>query len=437
MAAAQRPPHLKAIFPTVVGANFFKGWVYQGGAFQLGFNLFWVHLMTAGKKKPSLDGQYRHLPLSTAPLLEGSAAGGFYRDWLAHPTNDEYWSTLSIDRRYGDVEVPAYNVGGWFDLFLGGTLENYVRLRREGGSERARNETRLLVGPWAHGSTYGTYPDHAFDPFTPEDRVDIAEIQLGYFARQLRGEGRETQEAPVRLFVMGENRWRDEDDWPLPRAREERWFLHGDGEVATNGGTLSPEPPGDEPPDSYVFDPADPAPTIGGPTSIPGKFMRTNSGPLDQRPIEERSDTLVFSSETLEQPMEVTGPLSLVLHAATDARDADFVATLSDVDPDGASAILAQGVLRARFREGFENEAAVEPNRPYGLLVDLVATSNVFLPGHRIRLTVTSSSFPRFDRNAGTGAPPGEVGAEDLTVARQTVFHDAARASHVVLPVIR
>jgi putative CocE/NonD family hydrolase len=236
---------------------------------------------------------------------------------------------------------------------------------------------------------------------------------------------------------MGENRWRDEDDWPIPRAREERWFLHGDGDVAATGGTLSREPPGEEPADHFTFDPRDPAPTIGGPTSIPGKFMRTNAGPLDQRPVEERPDTLVYSSAPQDERFEVTGPLSLVLHAATDARDADFVATLSDVDEDGYSRILAQGVLRARFRESLETELEVEPGRPYELPIDLVATSNVFLPGHRLRLTVTSSSFPRFDRNAGTGAPPGEVSEEDLTVARQTVFHDTERASYLVLPVIR
>jgi putative CocE/NonD family hydrolase len=165
--------------------------------------------------------------------------------------------------------------------------------------------------------------------------------------------------------------------------------------------------------------------------------MRTNSGPLDQRPAEERPDTLVFSSAVLDEPMEVTGPLMLVLHAATDARDADFVGTLSDVDEEGTSRILAQGVLRARFRESLEKTVAVEPGRAYELAIDLVATSNVFLPGHRMRLTVTSSSFPRFDRNAGTGAPPGEVQEDDLTVARQTVFHDSAHASHLVLPVIR
>ena len=292
------------------------------------------------------------------------------------------------------------------------------------------------MGPWAHGSTYGAYPDHGFEVFGPEAAVDLAEVRLEFFARHLLGSEPGPPEPPVRIFVMGENRWRDEDDWPLARAREERWYLHSGGEAAGPGGTLSAEPPRDEAHDTYLFDPADPAPTLGGPTSLPGRFMRTNAGPLDQRPAEERPDTLVYSSAALDEPLEVTGPLSVVLHAATSARDADFVARLSDVDPDGFSRILAEGVLRARFRSGFERELEVEPGRAYEYVIDLVATSNVFLPGHRIRLTVTSSSFPRFDRNAGTGAPPGEVRHEDLAAARQTVFHDADRASHVLLPVV-
>jgi uncharacterized protein len=427
-AAAEQPPHLRAIAPVVVGSNGFDGWVYQGGAFQLGFNLFWVHLMTSGRKRARLDEQYRHLPLTTPPLLEASPAGRFYRDWLAHPTLDDYWRSMSIDRRYDRVRVPALIVGGWYDLFLGGTLENFTRLRSEGGSEAARGGTRLLVGPWAHGSTYGPWPDHGFDVFAPEDRVDLAGVQIDFLSRHLSGDGA-SPEPPVRIFVMGENRWRDEDDWPLARAHAQEWYLR-------QGGALSLEPPGDEAPDEYDFDPSDPAPTIGGPTSLPGKFLRTNSGPLDQRPVEARHDVLVYTSRALREPLEVTGPLSLVIHAATSARDADFVGKLCDVAPDGFSRILAEGVLRMRFREGLEDERPVEPGRVYRLEVNLVATSNVFLPGHRIRLCVTSSSFPRFDRNAGTGAPLGEDREGDLTPAGQTVFHDAQRGSHLLLPVV-
>jgi putative CocE/NonD family hydrolase len=438
LAAAERPPHLRAIFPTVVGSNYFEGWVYQGGAFQLGFNLFWVQLMSEGKRKSSLDEQFRHLPLTRPPLLDQSDAGRFYRDWLEHSTEDDYWRSLSIDRRYARVEVPAFNVGGWYDLFLGGTLENFTRLRREGGSRSARDGSRLLVGPWAHGSTYGAYPDHGFDPFGPQDRIDLADVQIDFFRRHLGGGAPDdAAEPPVRIFVMGENRWREEADWPLARAREERWYLRSDGQAASAGGRLSPEPPADEPYDGYVYDPRDPAPTIGGPTSLPGRFLKTNAGPLDQRKVEARPDVLVYTSEPLERPVEVTGPLRAVLHAGTSARDTDFVVKLCDVAPDGFSRILAEGVLRARFREGYDRERRVEPDRVYRYAVDLVATSNLFLAGNRIRVAVTSSSFPRFDRNTGTGNPLGVDTKDDLVTARQSVFHDGERASYVVLPVVR
>ncbi len=428
LAAAARPPHLEAIFPVVAGSDYYNGWIYQGGAFQLGFNLFWVQLMTAPKERGSLTEQYRHLPLTDPPLLEAGPAGRFYRDWLAHPDDDGYWQALAINRRYDRIEVPAYIVGGWYDLFLSGTLENYCRMRSEAATERARSHTRLLVGPWAHGSTYGAYPEHAFPVFGEEASIDLAQLQTAFYHEQLFGPTEEPA-MPVRIFVMGENRWRDEPDWPLGRAREQRWFLRGDGGLST-------DPPGAEPPDAYLYDPNDPAPTIGGPTSLPARFLRTNSGPLDQRPLEERPDVLVYSSEPLVEPLEVTGPLSLVLHAASSAPDTDFVAKLCDVAPDGVSRILAEGVLRTRFAEGYDRPRLREPDRPYEYTIDLVATSNVFLPGHRIRLLVTSSSFPRFDRNTNTGNPVGVDGPGDLREARQTIFHDESRASHLRLPIV-
>jgi putative CocE/NonD family hydrolase len=427
-AALEQPPHLKAIFPVVVGSDYYDGWIYQGGAFEFGFNLFWVHLMTDPKARGSLDEHYRHLPISDPPLLADSPAGGFYREWLAHPTYDEHWRRLSLRGRYGEVRVPAFNVGGWYDVFLAGTLENFTRMRAEAGTPGARDHTRLLIGPWGHGSAFGTYPDHRFKEFGPDTRVDLGELQLGWLGALLRG-NEPDEGPPVRIFVMGENRWRDEDAWPLARAREERWFLRGDA-------ALSPEAPADEPPDEYVYDPSDPAPTIGGPTSLPGRMMRPSAGPLDQAPAERRDDVLVYTSPTLERPLEVTGPLELVLYACTSASDTDFVAKLCDVDEEGRSRILSEGVLRARYRHGFEEPRPVEPDAVDEYRIDLVATSNVFLPGHRIRLDVTSSSFPRFDRNANSGLPLGEDTTDTLQPARQRVFHDGSRPSHLVLPVV-
>ena len=415
-AAAEGPPSLRAIFPVVVGSDYYDGWIYQGGAFELGFNLFWLHLMRE-RARGGLDDQYRRLPLLDAPLVEESPMGPMYREWLAHPTYDEHWQALSIRQGYPRVSVPVFNVGGWFDIFLGGTLENFVRLREN---------SWLLIGPWGHGSAFGAYPDHRLPGLQAD--IDLDAVQLDFFAEHLRGDT-PAERAPVRIFVMGDNRWRDEDEWPPRRARVEDWHLHA-------GGGLSPGPPDDAPPDEFDFNPRDPAPTIGGPTSMPGRMMRPSAGPSDQRPLEERADVLCFSSAPLDAPLEVTGPLQLVLFAATSAADADFVAKLCDVDPEGASRILAEGVLRMRFRDGFERPTPVEPGRPYELSIDLVATSNVFQPGHRVRLLVTSSSFPRFDRNSGTGAAPGVEREDELRTARQTVFHDPARPSRLLLPVV-
>jgi putative CocE/NonD family hydrolase len=430
LAAAAQPPHLEAIAPVVIGSNFYNGWVYQGGAFQLGFNLFWAQMMGESKRqrRMSLGDEFRYLPLTDPPMLADSPVGRYYREWLAHCTDDEFWSALSPNRRYGRVEVPALNIGGWYDLFLGGTLENYSRMRREAGSERARDGTRLIVGPWAHGSTYGEFPDNHFEVFGSEQKVDLAGMQLDFFNRHLNGDGADDG-PPVRIFVMGENRWRDEHEWPLARAQEQTWFLHGDG-------TLHRQPPGEEAAVEFVYDPADPAPTIGGPTSLPARFMRTNSGPMDQAPLESRGDVLIYSSAPLERPLEVTGPLAVVLYAATSAPDTDFVAKLCDVSPDGFSRILAEGVLRARYREGFDRPRPIEPGAPYKYRIDLVATSNVFLAGHQLRLLVTSSSFPRFDRNPNSGKPFATDTYDDLTPARQTVFHGAERASRLLLPVV-
>lgn len=428
LGAALQPPHLAAISPIVTGSDFYRGWIYEGGAFQFGFNVFWIWLMSNPRGASKLDEVYAHLPLRTLPVPDHDWAR-LYAHWVAHSTDDHYWRALSINRRYDRIDVPAYIVGGWYDVFVRGTLENYVGLRRRAEAE-GTPAPRLLVGPWAHGSTYGPYPDHSFDVFGGADALDVPGLQLRFFARHLRGEANGLDdEAPVRIFVMGENRWRDEDDWPLARATEEAWHLRG-------GGGLTREAPGDEPPDEYVYDPNDPAPTIGGPTSLPARLMKPNSGPLDQRRLADRPDVLVFVSEPFEEPVEVTGPIALVLHAATDAPDTDFVAKLVDVRPDGTSIILAEGVLRARFREGFERELMVEPGRPYEFRLDLAATSNVFLAGHRAGLLVTSSSFPRFDRNPNTGNPLGVDGPGDLRPARQAVFHDAARPSRLLLPVV-
>ena len=454
LAAVEQPPHLKALCPLIVGSGLYEGYVSQGGAFQLGTQLLSVFILApatairlarAGRADQQaaervlrafdrLDDLYRHLPLASLPELHESEAASFYFDYIAHDRDDTFWAPVAFNRHYHKVQVPAYNVSGWYDCNLNGTLENFVRMRQEGRSDVARAGQRLLVGPWPHGDLHAAYPDYDFGVSAG---VDLTSLQLRFFDRHLKGaDSGLDEEPPVRIFVMGENHWRDEYEWPLARTAYTPWYLHGDGSAGTVGGVLSLDPPGVEARDVYLYDPRDPCPTVGGPTLLKGFGVRANAGPKDQRPSEARPDVLVYTSGSLDAPLEVTGPLTCTLYAATSAPDTDWVVRLCDVHPDGASRILAEGILRARYREGTVEAKPIEPGRVYAYEIDLVATSVVFLPGHRIRVDVTSSSFPRFDRNPNTGHPLGQDGPDDLQPAMQTVYHDGDRPSHILLPVI-
>ena len=235
---------------------------------------------------------------------------------------------------------------------------------------------------------------------------------------------------------MGKNEWRSENEWPLARTKYEKWFIHSDGESGLETGTLSQDLPTDEPYDSYLYDPNDPVVTVGGPTLLQGVEIGANSGPRDQRENEKRKDVLTYTSHILQKPLEVTGPLKVMLYASSSGVDTDFVVKLCDVFPDGASRLLAEGILRARFREGFEKEVFLKPDEIAVIPVNLVATSNVFMPGHRIRIDITSSSYPRFDCNANSGKKIGSDQVEDRITARQKIFHDSNHPSHILLPVI-
>ncbi len=456
LAAIERPPHLKTIVPITIGSQHYMDMMsYKGGAFKVGYLLFWMTAFVApdvamrrvreGKADEGevmrifesidqVDELSRHLPLSTLPLLKENPVADFYFEWMRRESEDS--QPAAIRDHYSQIEVPALNVGGWYDYFLDGTLENFTRMQREGATEGARGQQRLLIGPWDHilGSVSSEYD---FGVFASTLATDFVGLQLQHFAHHLKGERNGVDEAPpVRLFVMGENVWRDENEWPLARTEYVRWFLHSDGAAKGEGGTLSPDEPGEEAGDAYLYDPRDPAPTVGGAVGLPGLVQGVNVGPRDQRPVEKRPDVLIYTSAVLEEPLEVTGPLTATLYAASSARDTDFIVRLCDVYPDGASRILAEGVIRARYRDGYDQPSLIQPDEVYAYEIDLVATSNVFQPGHRIRVDVTSSSFPYLDRNPNTGSSLGEDGPEDLQPAVQTVFHDAARPSHLVLPVV-
>ena len=455
LAAISTPPHLKAIFPLITASHYHEGWAYQGGAFALGFNASWTlsrlapdtYMRLIRKDGASADrlGQligaiddlrawFRHLPLGDFPLLNEAAP--YFYDWLAHPDDDEYWARWNIEAHHSAVGVPACNVGGWYDIFLGGTLRNYLGMYEHGATPEARQGQKLVIGPWYHTLPLGNVVGEVDYGFSSHALVaDLDGLHIKWFDYWLKGKQNGLlDEPPVRIFVMGENVWRMENEWPLARTQYTKYYLHSKGNANSRrgDGRLSPEPPRTEPADVYVSDPRHPVPTRGGgvtgwPAAIPG-------GAFDQRAIEERQDVLVYTTPVLEQDLEVTGPVTLSLYAATSAVDTDFTAKLVDVQPDGYARNLTDGILRGRYRESRTAAKLLTPGEVYEYTIDLWATSNVFKAGHRLRVEIASSNFPRFDRNPQTGEAAAE--ARRLEPALQRVFHDESRPSHIVLPLI-
>ena len=447
VAAAGGAAALQAIAPYMTCADPLNGLYFRGGAFELGIQTMWY----LGSVAPDLlvrrhgrDGtELRRAFDSLAAELDGLASGGFaalplaefapvrrlglgqaFFDPLRRPMDAAAFDYMTIQDKYHRVRTPAFNIGGWFDIFCGQTLDNYLGLRARGVP------TKLLIGPWAHSVTTNPVGEIDFGMLAQSSHIegttDLTRLQLRWFDRWLTGtRNGMDREPPVKLFVMGVNRWRDEDDWPLRRAVPTAYYLHA-------GGRLAPEPPEPGEPDGYDYDPADPVPSRGGPTMLPPELR---PGPYDQRPVEARPDVLTFTTAPLAADLEVTGPLVVHLWAASSAPDTDFVARLCDVHPDGRSMNLADGIVRARYRAGpAVAPSLIEPGKPYEFVLDLWATSNVFRAGHCLRLDVTSSSFPRWDRNPNTGAA---LFSDTRTrVARQRILHDPAHPSRIVLPVV-
>ena len=455
LAAGTTPPALGAFAPYVTASEYHEGWVYQGGAFQLGFCLRWAlgslslahfgsrHDVSAAGRDgvrrayANLPESYQHRPLPGFPALDEAAP--YYREWLEHPLRDEWWAAVAPNERYEAVSAPALNIGGWYDIFIGGTVENYRGLRARGGSAAARTGTRLLVGPWSHTNTTRYYPERFYSWEADLGETDVTGLYVRFFDRWLKDvDNGIDHEPPVRLFVMGVDRWQDEVDWPPPDANEAAWFLHSGGRANSSrgDGTLSRTAPEDEPEDTYRSDPLDPVPSMGGATLSRGGLAGWNDGPWDQAIPEARADVLSYTSEPLERPLGVIGSIALELHAASSARDTDFVARLVDVHPNGRAEIITEGILRARYRESLASPRALEPGVVEQYRIELGPTANVFLRGHRIRLDVCSSSFPRFDPNTQTGNTASDDGPADVVVATNRVVHDRGHPSRLLLPVV-
>jgi uncharacterized protein len=451
LAAIMHPPHLAGICPVVTSSNYHASWTYQGGAFEQWFNESWASQLAqdtmARKVKDATNaaGGMWELPLTNYPLfnLRGTHATAtatlapYFLDWLAHPNYDDYWKRVSIEEHFGDITVPALHIAAWYDIFLGGSLRNYEGIKAHGGSDVARNGQQLMVVIGGHAGHERKVGDVDFGP---DGAFQEDDAMLDWYDFLFKGaQNRFASGKPVKLFVMGANQWREEEAWPLARARETKYFLHSTGAANSvrGNGTLSTTGPGKENADQYIYDPGKPVPTVGGPLCCDAEHWAP--GPRDQRGVEAREDVLVYSTPVLSQDTEVTGPVSVELYAKSSAPDTDFTAKLVDVWPDGFAQNLTEGILRARYRESQENPTMITPGTVYKFTIDLWATSNVFKRGHSLRLEISSSNFPRFDRNLNTGdQQPIKSGDSDpiFTKATNVILHDAEHPSAVILPLV-
>jgi len=450
LAAIAHPPHLTGICPVVTASNYHDGWTYQGGAFEQLFNESWTSgfapdtLAHQVERLPHSKEDLNALPLTSYPLLSldppgvvnvsTSSIAPYFLDWLAHPSYDDYWKRWSIEEHYGDIRVPALHIAAWYDIFLGGSLRNYVGMRSGAATEEARQGQRLLVLIGGHSGSGRRIGDIDFG--AEAEKVDENDITLRWYDFLFKGVQNEFASGKrVKIFVMGINQWREEDDWPLARAKTTKYFLHSQGSANSSrgNGSLSTSAPTSETADKFLYVPAKPVPTTGGPLCCDG-YYHLAPGPRDQGTVEDRDDVLVYSTPPLDHDLEVTGPVHLDLFASSAAVETDFTAKLVDVLPDGTSFNLTEGILRAQYRDSQAQAKPLRPGQIYPLSIDLWATSNVFRKGHRIRLEISSSNYPRFDRNLNTS----ELAATSAkwATATNTILHDTAHPSALLLPIL-
>ena len=428
--APTRPPHLVAMFTsypadhrtrTDHGTQSAGGliWHYQNDALTrpLETHEDWTAVLAAWEE-------------TQLPLIVNFLHPELVEQFL-HPAYDDYWRDIDPSTRYGDFDVPVYHEGGWYDRYTRWTLGHFAGVQELGRSEEARRSQKVIVGPWLHGG--GVPSDVGPVTFGPEARIDRFALHLRWFDYWLKDiDTGIMDEPPVRVYLMGAERWLEADTWPLPGTESVRYYLRaGEGRPtgSLNDGRLLPEPPGSEAPDEYVHDPYDPLPRIGG---YGGGAAGRSGGPQDHRSVEAR--TLTFTTNRLEEDVAVVGQVRVRFFASSSAVDTDFVVTLSDVFPNGYSAVLQRSAMRARYRLSEETESLLEPNEIYEFTLMVDPTANLFKAGHRIRVGIASSSFRGLLPNPGTAGPI--YLATEGVVARNVIYHDSQHPSVVELPVV-
>jgi putative CocE/NonD family hydrolase len=431
LTALTHPPHLRTMIVLVTPSDPFVE--TPTGTAGGPMHLAWTHLVSGRVQQSAAAVDwtrvYQHLPLLTMDEQAGRV-NAIWREHLAHPTRDAYWDAVSYQDKFHQIDLPVLHISGWYDDEQIGTPLNFAGMRAQAATESARHNQRLLMGPWAHDVNRTAKLGDV--DFGPDALIDLDGYQLRWFDHWLRGDDNGIMaEAPVRLFLMGANRWRDAPAWPLPGAQPTPFYLHSGGRANSRlgDGRLALDPPAAEPPDNYRYDPAHPVPFLTEPTS------EQVGGPDDYAAVERRDDVLVYTTAPLTADLTVIGPVRMELYAASSAPDTDFTVKLLDVHPGGFAQRLCDSLVRARYRDGFTTEPTpITPGTIYQFTIDLWNTAQVFQKGHCIRLEVSSSAFPKYDRHRNLLDDLASGTA--MVVADQHVYHDAAHPSHVVLPVV-
>lgn len=446
LAAVTAPPSLASITPAFTASQYYDGWTYNGGAFSLAFIGYWATLLglETAQRAGDLEGHiglaaalgaapnwYHTLPVAGYPPLQ-SPHVPYFSDWAEHCSYDDYWKRWSIDEDYSRIKVPALHVAGWYDVFLTGTVRNFVGLSGSGYDDRTRDNQKLVVGPWAHM------------PWTPVSRLgsdgpstmEIDSWLVRWFDQTLKGRETGVMESRVTAFTL-DGGWLDFASWPPREAVLEDWFIHSNGCANSKfgDGTLDRAAPGDEPPDIFIYEPGVPVPSMGGHSCCFDSI--TPMGPADQHEAEASRMVLVYTSEPLAEDVELVGDVEVTLYAATTAIDTDFTARLCVVDEAGRSVNLQEGILRARYRESLSDPRLLTPGRVYEFKIELGPVGARVGAGSRLRLTISSSDFPQWDRNLNTGAQPLTDGPLDSIPATQTVLHNRSYPTRVSIPVLR
>ena len=421
--ADQTDPGPDVLFVHIASTSFRKMF-YPGNAFSLETGLFWA-MRSRGHKDHKVNMADLIRGVEDFPIIEADdRAGGdtdFFNDWLENQHNDAYWEEIDGTDRTHTLICPVLLMAGWFDPFLPTQTEDFINIVTH-AKEEVASETRLIIGPWGHASSPKLPGDVESSPYRNESIAP----SIPWFDHQFGIGDRRFDMPRVKIFVMGENSWRNENEWPLARTRYSGFYLHSNGDAGSldGSGTLDENvSKGDEVPDRYVYDPLHPVPSAGG------AVLGPRSGVQLQNTLEERADVLVYSTSPLSEPLEVTGPVQAVLYVSTSVPSTDFTAKLVDVHPDGSAYNICDGIIRQNYKQAINGE-----NNPTRIEIDLWPTSNVFLKGHRIRLEISSSNFPRYDRNTNTGelAPT----ATKTVSADQTIFHSRQYPSRLILPII-